>query len=307
MSRNIIEVQNLHKHFSGKKVLDGISLTVKEGQTLALLGRNGEGKTTTIKTLMGLVTPDAGTISVLGLDPRMDPIAVRASVGYLAEDQTMFGWMSVAQLIRFVSSFYPTWNRELAEQYLKQFALPLRTKVKHLSKGQNVRLGLLIALAHEPRLVVLDDPALGLDPIMRREFNRDLVSHLQSNGRTVLYSSHLLDEVEAVADHIAILNGGRLIREGSTESLRSQVKRLVMPAVAASKIMSRLEILDGRMVAGEILLTVDHAEDAQRIMQREEIEHQMIDLNLDEIFEAFVAGHREIRFELPEREALTPA
>ena len=174
------------------------------------------------------LSPDAGSIRVLGRDPQREPLEVRRTVGYLAEDQTMFGWMTAEQVIRFVGAFYPTWDHALVRRLSEQFDLPLTTKVRHLSKGQNVRLGLLLALAHRPELVILDDPALGLDPIMRREFNRDLVVHLQSEGSTVLYSSHLLYEVEPVADVIAILHEGRIVRQSRTDELRRQVKRLIL-------------------------------------------------------------------------------
>ncbi|MGE3315625.1 MAG: ABC transporter ATP-binding protein, partial [Planctomycetaceae bacterium] len=191
----VIEIRDVHKSYGKTKVLDGLNLTVEKGQTFAFLGRNGAGKTTTIKMLLGLLKPDSGTLQVAGTDSILDPIQVRQRVGYLAEDQVMFGWMRVEQIIRFVAPFYPTWDHKLAERYVELFELPLDRKVRHLSKGQNVRLGLLLALAHKPEVVILDDPALGLDPIMRRDFNRDLITHLQSEGRTVLYSSHLLYEV----------------------------------------------------------------------------------------------------------------
>src|SRR5215203_4460736 len=126
---------------------------------------------------------------------------------------------------RRIAPFYPTWDHELAAKYLRDFELPLRTRIKHLSKGQNVRLGLVLALAHRPELVILVDPALGLDPIMRKQFNRDLITHLQGEGRTVFYSSHLLYEVEPVADEVAILDQGRILRQAETETLRRDVKQ----------------------------------------------------------------------------------
>lgn len=298
----VIEIRDICKHYREKQVLSDLTFSVTRGQTFAFLGRNGAGKTTTIQMLLGLLKPDTGMVKVLGTDPAVDPLTVRRTVGYLAEDQTMFGWMTVDQLIRFIAPFYPTWDHGLAANYAKQFELPLRTKVRHLSKGQNVRLGLLLALTHRPEVVILDDPALGLDPIMRRDFNRDLVTHLQAEGRTVLYSSHLLYEVEPVADMVAILHEGRIIRQGTPEDLRTQIRRLVMSTENVARVGSRLEILDGRVVAGEVILTVDHAEAAIALLHREEIGHRAVSLNLDEIFEAFVAGCRNIRFDLPESE-----
>ena len=303
MTDSVIQIDNVHKRFRDTSVLKGLTLSIEKGQTFAFLGRNGAGKTTTIKMLMGLLKPDTGSLSVLGSDPVVDPLKVRGSVGYLAEDQTMFGWMRVEQLIRFIAPFYPTWDHQLAQTYVTQFELPLRTKVKHLSKGQNVRLGLVLALAHKPDLVILDDPALGLDPIMRRDFNRDLVTHMQAEGRTVLYSSHLLYEVEPVADVVAILHDGQIIRQAPTEDLRAQVKRVTMSTEAMARVGSRLKILDGRVIAGEVVVAVDDAAEAVGLLAREEIGHRVVDLNLDEIFEAFVVGQRDIQFELPEFEA----
>lgn len=302
MSDAVIEIKDVRKNFRATQVLNGLDLSIEKGQTFAFLGRNGAGKTTTIKMLMGLMKPDGGSMSVLGTDPSIDPLRVRSSVGYLAEDQTMFGWMRVEQLIRFIAPFYPTWDHKLAQTYVTQFQLPLRTKVRHLSKGQSVRLGLLLALAHKPELVILDDPALGLDPIMRRDFNRDLVTHLQAEGRTVLYSSHLLYEVEPVADVVAILHEGKIVRRAATEELRAQVKRITTSTEAFSRIGSRLNILDGRIIAGEVVVAVDDAAAALELLCSEGIGHSIVDLNLDEIFEAFVAGERDVKFEIPEVE-----
>lgn len=302
MSDSVIKIQNVNKRFGDKSVLNGLDLNVEKGQTFAFLGRNGAGKTTTIKALLGLNKPDSGAIRVLGIDPAIDPIEVRSKVGYLAEDQSMFGWMRVEQLIRFIAPFYPSWDQKLAQQYVEQFELPLKTKVKNLSKGQTVRVGLLLALAHRPELVILDDSALGLDPIMRRDFNRDLVTHLQAEGRTVLYSSHLLYEVEAVADVVAILHEGKIVRQAATEELRQQVKRITISPEALAKVGSRLKILDGRLSAGEVVLAIDDAEQTLQHLENEGIAHRVIDLNLDEIFEAFVTGRKEIRFDLPEVE-----
>lgn len=305
MTGAVIEIDDVRKNFGDTSVLKGLTLSISKGQTFAFLGRNGAGKSTTIKMLMGLLKPDSGSLSVLDKNPVTNPIHVRSSVGYLAEDQTMFGWMRIDQLISFIAPFYATWDHQLAQTYVKQFDLPLRTKVKHLSKGQSVRLGLLLALAHRPELVILDDPALGLDPIMRRDFNRDLVTHMQAEGRTVLYSSHLLYEVEPVADVIAILHKGKIVRQAATEELRQQVKRIVTTSEALSRIGSRIKILDGRVVAGEVLLTIDDAPQTIELLGREGIEHRVVDLNLDEIFEAFVAGHPDVRFEMPEVETVS--
>lgn len=203
MSESVIRVDGLRKSFGGPPVLDGISFEVRPGETFALLGRNGAGKTTTIRILLGLLKPDAGSVNVAGCDPQVRPLDVRSRVGYLAEDQAMYEWMTPVELCRFLQPFYPTWDAGLTDKLLDRFELPRQTRIEHLSKGQTVKLGLAVALAYRPEIAILDDPALGLDPIARKEFNRDLIDWLQAEGRTVVYSSHLLDEVETVADRVA--------------------------------------------------------------------------------------------------------
>jgi ABC-2 type transport system ATP-binding protein len=294
---NAIEIHALAKRFGRKAVLQDLELVVPLGQTFAFLGRNGAGKTTTIKMLLGLLKPDSGEIRVLGLDPAADALEIRRRVGYLAEDQAMFGWMRVGQMLSFLAPFYPTWDPDWAKTLTDRFELPLTTRIRHLSKGQNVRLGLLLALAHRPRLVILDDPTLGLDPIMRKEFLRDLVTYLQGDGITVFFSSHLLYEVEPVADAVAILDHGRIVRHAPTETLREQVKRLVLPADAADLLRTVPGILDIRQGQRELAVVVEDVARALPTLQSAGITPQIIDLNLDEIFEAYVIGKRDVRGE----------
>ena len=241
-------------------MLRGVTLRVERGKTFAFLGRNAAGKTTTIRMLLGLLKRDDGSIRVLGLDPQREPLELRRRVGYLAEDQTMYGWMRVEEILRFVAPFYPTWDHELALRNTSAISsCRSHTKIKHLSKGQNVRLGLVLALAHRPELVILDDPALGLDPIMRKQFNRDLITHLQGEGRTVFYSSHLLYEVEPVADEVAILDAGRIVRQADTESLRRDVKQLILSRDALAAIRGDLKILDQRADGDQMAVVVEGA------------------------------------------------
>ena len=244
MSDAAIEVQSVAKRFGSKAILKELSFEVPRGQTFAFLGRNGAGKTTTILMLLGLLRPDAGRIRVLGLDPRKDAMEIRRRVGYMAEEQAMFGWMRVSQIIRFMAPFYPTWDADLADELSRRFELPMKTRVKHLSKGENCRLALLLALAHRPELAILDDPTLGLDPIMRKDFLRDVVEHLQGSGVTVFFSSHLLYEVEPVADVVAILDGSGIVRQAPTEQLREQVKQLIMPAADYDRLEELPGVLD---------------------------------------------------------------
>lgn len=293
MSEPAIELQAVTKSFRRTEVLRGVTLRVERGKTFAFLGRNAAGKTTTIRMLLGLLKRDDGSIRVMGLDPSVEPIELRRRVGYLAEDQTMYGWMKVGEILRFVAPFYPTWDHDLALRYVREFELPVDTKIKHLSKGQNVRLGLVLALAHRPELVILDDPALGLDPIMRKQFNRDLITHLQGEGRTVFYSSHLLYEVEPVADEVAILDQGRVLRQADTETLRRDVKQLILSHEAFTANRKHLAVLDVRSDGDRMVIAVADAEKSREILGYEGVDFQVVDLNLDEIFEAYVVGRRD--------------
>ncbi|MGL4512530.1 MAG: ABC transporter ATP-binding protein [Lacipirellulaceae bacterium] len=290
MSEPAILVESVAKSFGRKPVLRDVSLRIEPGRTFAFLGRNGEGKTTTIRMLLGLLKPDVGKVRVAGLDPAVDPMKVRDRVGYLAEDQTMWGWMTVDEIVRFVAPFYTKWDHELARRYVIEFDLPLRTKIKHLSKGQTVRLGLVLALAHRPEVVILDDPALGLDPLMRKQFNRDLITHLQGEGRTVFYSSHLLYEVEAVADELAILDGGRIVRHSGTDELRADVRLFVVRKDLAPLVARYGKVLDRRDDGDDVALTVAGAEVVEDRLLREGAPHRVVDLTLDEVFEAYVIG-----------------
>ena len=293
MNEPAIDLQAVYKSFGPTEVLRGATLQVARGKTFAFLGRNAAGKTTLIRMLLGLLNRDDGAIRVLGLDPQRNSLELRRRVGYLAEEQTMYGWMRVDEIVRFVAPFYPTWDHDLALRYLRDFELPLRTRIKHLSKGQNVRLGLVLALAHRPELVILDDPALGLDPIMRKQFNRDLITHLQGEGHTVFYSSHLLYEVEPVADEVAILHEGRIVRQADTETLRREIKQIILGREALAVRRKSLSILDERTDGDRLAVVVEDAERAMQLLGREGAEHRVVDLNLDEVFEAYVAGHRE--------------
>lgn len=290
MTEPAIQIERLVKAYGSKNVLQNVSLSIPPGQTLALLGRNGAGKTTMIRILLGLLPADSGFCRIGGVDPAADPLKVRRSVGYLAEDQTMYDWMTPVELCRFLAPFYPTWDMKLALGSLDRFEIPSHTRVGRLSKGQAVKLGLVVALAHRPSIVILDDPAMGLDPIARKEFNRDLVEHLQTSGCTVLYSSHLLDEVEAVADAVAILDRGKIVRTAATDRLREEVKQVVLAFDSLAGSLSPEGLLDVRRHDDRVAIITDQAGRYIQQLSAAEIDHTVVDLSLDEIFEAYVIG-----------------
>ncbi|MCA9039052.1 MAG: ABC transporter ATP-binding protein [Planctomycetaceae bacterium] len=296
MSSTVLNVSRLYKSYGQQQVLKELSFSVEQGQIVAMLGRNGAGKTTTIRSLMGLIEPDSGEIDVLGFSPLEQPLEIRKRIGYLAEDQQMYGWMTVLETIQFVSAFYEQWDHKLVQSLLEQFELPPGAKVKSLSKGQNVRLGLLLALAHHPQMVILDDPVLGLDPIMRKEFNRDLITHLQAENCTVLYSSHLLYEVEPIADVVMILHEGCILRQASTEELKADVKRVIFSSGIAPLGIHQMRVIDAQQRSHHLALTVENFQETETELDQRGISYEVQDLNLDEIFEAYIIGDPKLPF-----------
>ncbi len=294
MAQAAISISNLHVAYGRQAVLQGVDLEVSTGSIFGFLGRNGAGKTTTIQTLLGLLKPQQGRCRVAGLDPQIDPVAVRQAVGYMAEDQQMYGWMRIEQIIQWCSHFYPTWDRVYCETLRQQFDLSAEAKIKTLSKGQNTRLALLLALAHRPQIVILDDPTLGLDPIARKEFLRHVITLLQAEGVTVFFSSHLLYEIEPVADHIAILDRGHIVKSGPTDHLRDTTHRFVFKPQPRADLSQLPGVLDVVQRDGQVQVVLEDIQDETRSVIRSMAasEVQECGLNLDEIFEAHVIGNR---------------
>ena len=224
----VIAVDRLSRRFGPKLALDGVNLHVPRGAVFGLVGANGAGKTTLIKHLLGLLKPQAGTVRVFGRDPVADPVGVLSRVGYLSEDTDLPGWMRIDELMRYTAAFFPGWDREYAQRLRRDFALEPHQKVKHLSRGQRSRAGLVAALAYRPDLLVLDEPSSGLDPIVRRDIVGAVIRTVAEEGRTVLFSSHLLDEVERVSDYVALLAHGRVVYAGPLDDLKAGHHRLTV-------------------------------------------------------------------------------
>jgi ABC-2 type transport system ATP-binding protein len=228
MTESVITVQGLSRRFGPKLALDGVSIDVPRGSVFGLVGANGAGKTTLIKHLLGLLRAEAGTVRVFGQDPVADPVGVLSRIGYLAEDNDLPGWMRVDELMRYNEAFFPGWDQAYAEKLRQDFDLAPDAKVKHLSRGQRSRAGLVVALAYRPDLLILDEPSSGLDPIVRRDILGAVIKTVADEGRTVVFSSHLLDEVERVSDHVALLNRGRLGYAGPLDDLKAGHHRLTL-------------------------------------------------------------------------------
>ena len=220
MSESVINVSELIRRFGNTTALDSVSLSLPRGAVYGLVGANGAGKTTLIKHVLGLLRAESGSVRVFGLDPVANPVAVLSRIGYLSEENDLPGWMRVDELIRYSRAFYPAWDDAYAEELRRAFALDPSSKIRTLSKGQKARAGLLVALAHRPELLVLDEPSSGLDPIVRRDILGAVIRTIADEGRTVVFSSHLLQEVEQVADHVTMIHRGQLVLSASLHSIR---------------------------------------------------------------------------------------
>jgi ABC-2 type transport system ATP-binding protein len=221
VSEPVIHIADLTRRFGARTALNAVSLSLPRGAVYGLVGANGAGKTTLIKHILGLLQAESGTVRVFGRDPVADPVAVLSRIGYLSEENDLPGWMRVDELIRYARAFYKNWDDAYAEELRRSFALDPAAPIKTLSKGQKSRAGLLIALAYRPELLVFDEPSSGLDPIVRRDILGAVIRTIADEGRTVLFSSHLLDEVEQVADHVTMIRQGTIVMSAPLAEIKA--------------------------------------------------------------------------------------
>jgi ABC-2 type transport system ATP-binding protein len=225
MSNEAIAIERLVLRYRGKAALDGLDLRVPRGAIFAFLGDNGAGKTTTMKVLTGLAQPDAGTATILGLDCWTKAIELRHRVGYMPERPRFYDWMTVSAVGWFTASFHQPGFLPRFREWANRLGLDLDKKLKDLSKGGYARVGLALALAPDPEILLLDEPTSGLDLLTRREFLASLVE-LAANGRTILISSHSIAELERACTHVGLLRDGKIIMSTTLEEMRKNVRRL---------------------------------------------------------------------------------
>ena len=240
MGEPIIAVTNVTRRFGATMALSSVTLSLPRGGVYGLVGANGAGKTTLIKHILGLLRAEQGSVRVFGLDPVADPVGVLSRIGYLSEDRDLPTWMRVDELVRYSRALYPGWDDAYAEELRQAFALDVDARIKTLSKGQRARLGLLVALAYRPELLVLDEPSSGLDPVVRRDILAAIMRTIAHEGRTVLFSSHLLDEVEQVADHVTMINEGRVVLSAPLAELKRSHRGTSLDEIFAAHAGTRL-------------------------------------------------------------------
>lgn len=296
----MITITDLHKRFRKTEAVAGLSLEVPEGQVTAFLGPNGAGKSTTIKCLLNLHRPDSGTIEVLGGDSRKLGPAQFTQIGYVSENMELPLWMTVGQFFNYCRPLYPNWDAGFEKQLMMQFDLPTDTKLKDLSRGMRMKAALLSSLAYRPKLVVLDEPFSGLDPLVRDEFIRGLLELTEQEGWTVFVSSHDIEEVQRLADRVAIINRGKLALDETSDSLQARFRavEVVLPDDGRATVNLPVDWLHAEQAGRTLRFTASRFanEEAFAAALREAMpaaaHHEVRPMSLREIFVALARAYR---------------
>lgn len=297
MSEWAIECEELTKYFGAKRAVWDLSLRVPRGCVYGLLGRNGCGKTTTIKLLLGLLRPTRGTCRISGKDSWDLPADVRERVGYLIEGHPLYRTWKIRQLEAFTRSFYPRWDTALFRETMDRFELDPSRRVWTLSRGERGMVALALVLAAAPEVLILDDPALGLDATVRRKFLESMVRVIQREGRTILFASHHLGDVERVADRIAVMDRGVLRVDCAVDEFVGAVRRIDLADDVPSERLEGLPgLLDWERRGSGLTITAVNVDEELRNALRELSPggFQEIPLNLEDAFIAY-AGSRRLR------------
>ena len=291
----VLRLNQIRKRYGDVSALDGLDLTVNEGDVYGFLGRNGAGKSTGLQIIMGITLPNAGQITLFNTDIKGDHPSIRQHIGYVAQEQHFYEWMTAQRIGKFVSGFYPTWDDAEYVRLLKLLEVPKDRRILGFSGGMRTKLALSLALAHRPRLLLLDEPTAGMDAVARREFIDIVRDQAMRSHRTTLFSSHLIDEVEAAANKVGIVVDGRMHYEGSLEALRSSVLRfvnLIEPGHEALPVPDDL-IGDGLVLSDKIRdgrreITVRFPTDNPQPLRTQAESWSVEQLSLEDIFVAMV-------------------
>jgi ABC-2 type transport system ATP-binding protein len=231
---SVLEFKSVDRSYRETSVLKGIDFSVEPGEVVGLLGRNGAGKTTLINLVMGMLAPDAGSVRVFGEDPRVDPVGIRKRIGYVAEDQELPPFVKVGEVLAMHAELFPGWDQAAADDLMGRFALPVGRKISDLSRGQARQVALLCAVSHRPELLILDEPAGGLDPAARREFLETSIRLLNETGTTILFSSHHMGDVERMASRLIMIHDNEKWIDSDLDDIRDGYCLAMVPADAST-------------------------------------------------------------------------
>ncbi len=259
---NYITAHGMTKTFSGRPVLDGLDLEVRPGDIVGLLGANGAGKTTLLEVLTGLSPPSAGSAQLFGTEAMEAPAAAKARLGFVPQTDELIAELRVSEHLDLIASFYPGWDREFVGKLLSSWGLDSAKTISKLSVGQRQKLAIITALAHKPELLILDEPVASLDPVARRQFLQQLVELGADERRAVIFSSHIVSDVERLANVIWILKAGKFIWQGELDALKESVVRVHVPAERAAAVRATFRrVVAERTNAGAATLVALRAPD----------------------------------------------
>ena len=298
MTEIVLETEGLTKYYGSTLAVDHLDLKMPRGCICGFVGRNGAGKTTAIKLMLGLLNPTAGSSRLLGCDSAALTPAIRQRIGYVAEGHRLFRWMSIAGIEKFQRAFFPKqWDHKFFADMIEYFGLSKKQKIKHLSNGQRAQVSLALALAPNPELLIMDDPTRGLDAAIRRQFLEGIIQLIMRQGRTVLFSSHILGDVERVADQIVVIDKGVLRANCSLEQFRAAVKKAIVSfEVSAPTEVSIDGLLHCRRSEKELelmLVGTDDEKIADWAKSAGAKKYHIVKMNLEDQFIEFTApAHR---------------
>ena len=291
----IIRIDKLSKSFGKKTALDRVSLDIYRGRIVGLLGSNGAGKSTLLRHMIGLYLPDIGECTAFGCNAGELTPKELGRIGYVHQEGELMQWMTVEQLIRYVSTYYPNWNYELQERYIKNFKVPTSSRVITLSPGERQKLAILLAIGFEPELLILDEPASALDPIARANFLDLLLELIQDENRTIVISSHILSDVEKVIDHVVIMEEGGILIDCGFDDLREKYSKVKLNAMS-DKLPSELpfeNVIECHRTDGQAILIVSgySHEELKGKAQQLDCWIEIETLPLEELYKIIVNQH----------------
>lgn len=289
MTQAMIDFTHVAKRFGKTHALKDLTLHVPEGTIYGLLGRNGAGKSTTLQMIMRLLQPDTGTVQVMGKAPQALTLADRQQIGYASDNLPLIPWFRISELLAYNGAFYPGWDQAYVDKWVKQLALDPHKRILGLSRGDRQKVALLMAIGHRPRLLVLDEPAGGLDPVVRQEFLQSLIELLHETGTTIVISSHQMSDIERLVEYVGIIEAGTMQLEASLDDLRGRIRQVQLwsPEIETGARWSDPAIVEQNAHKGSLQLLHtqwNKGTEAALLERYPEASLQVTPLSLEEIF-----------------------